>query len=232
MRSGKDGQMPFRDRYEAGQLLAKALRGYRRQRPVILALPRGGVPVAVPVARELGASLDLLIVRKIGLPSQPELAMGAVADGIAPLVVRNENVIRMAGVSEAAFAAVRDEELAEIDRRRKLYVAQRPFPQLKGRTVIIIDDGIATGATMKAALQAVRMQAPRRLVLAVPVAAAGTLADLHSHADAIVCLEAPAALGAIGAFYAAFDQVSDDEVIKTLASFSTHHASAQLAQNG
>lgn len=211
--------MPFLDRNEAGQQLAKALRIFRRQHPIVLALPRGGVPVAAEVARALRAPLDLLIVRKIGVPFHPELAMGAVVDGAEPILVRNEQVIRIAGVSEKDFVEVRDRELAEIERRRQLYVAKRPFPNLTDRTVIVIDDGIATGATMKAALQALRSRRPRRLILAVPVAATDSLEMLRDKADAVVCLESHAELGAIGRYYYDFRQIADAEVIETLASF-------------
>ena len=209
--------MPFHDRRDAGQRLADALAGYAVQNPIVLALPRGGVPVAAEIARSLGAPLDLVLVRKIGVPYQPELAMGAVVDGRSPLVVRNEDVIHAAGVTEASFAAVRDKELAEIQRRRQRYIGNRPHPDLAGRIAIIVDDGIATGATTRAALQAVRSQRPARIVLAVPVAPASTLADLRGEADEIVCLEKYEPFYAIGAYYTDFRQVSDDEVIAALA---------------
>ena len=209
--------MPFHDRRDAGQRLADALAGYSVQNPIVLALPRGGVPVAAEIARSLGAPLDLVLVRKIGVPYQPELAMGAVVDGRRPLVVRNEDVIHAAGVTEASFAAVRDKELAEIQRRRQRYIGNRPHPDLAGRIAIIVDDGIATGATTRAALQAVRSQRPARIVLAVPVAPASTLADLRGEADEIVCLEKYEPFYAIGAYYTDFGQVSDDEVIAALS---------------
>jgi putative phosphoribosyl transferase len=209
--------MPFTDRAEAGRKLAAALAAYKDERPVVLALPRGGVPVAAPIAAAFAAPLDLVLVRKIGVPSQPELAMGAVVDGAQPLVVRNENVIGLTGVSEAEFAAVRDRELNEIERRRKLYLGDRPRPALKDRTVIVVDDGIATGATTRAALRAVRGRQPRKLVLAVPVAPTSTLNELRDEADAIVCLEDYEDFGAIGLFYSDFNQVADTEVIATLA---------------
>jgi putative phosphoribosyl transferase len=209
--------MPFTDRAEAGRKLAAALAAYKDERPVVLALPRGGVPVAAPIAAAFAAPLDLVLVRKIGVPSQPELAMGAVVDGAQPLVVRNENVIGLTGVSEAEFAAVRDRELNEIERRRKLYLGDRPRPELKDRTVIVVDDGIATGATTRAALRAVRGRQPRKLVLAVPVAPTSTLNELRDEADAIVCLEDYEDFGAIGLFYSDFNQVADTEVIATLA---------------
>jgi putative phosphoribosyl transferase len=209
--------MPFVDRTEAGRKLAKALAAYKNQRPVVLALPRGGVPVAAEVATALDAPLDLILVRKIGVPFQPELAMGAVVDGIEPVIVRNDEVIQLCGVSETDFNAIRDEQLAEIERRRKLYLGDRPHPQIAGRIVIVVDDGIATGATTRAALRAIRMRTPSKLVLAVPVAPTDTLRNLRGEADDIVCLEDYESFGAIGLFYSDFSQVSDTEVIEILA---------------
>jgi predicted phosphoribosyltransferase len=218
--------MPFRDRKDAGRRLAKALSGYKAEHPVVLALPRGGVPVAAEVARAFEAPLDLLLVRKIGVPFHPELAMGAVVDGSAPLVVRNEDVIRGTRVSEAEFVAVRDRELAEIRRRRARYVGERSHPDLKGRVVIVIDDGIATGASTRAALRAVRKQEPSRLVLAVPVAPTATLQELRDEADEIVCLEDYEPFGAVGAYYADFGQTSDEEVAALLAHSPTGSSAA------
>lgn len=214
--------MPFADRRDAGHRLAVALHSYKQQQPVILALPRGGVPVAAEVATALGAPLDLLVVRKIGVPSYPELAMGAVVDGATPIVVRNEDVIAAEGVAEADFLAAEQRELAEIRRRRERYVGDRPHPELSGRTVIVIDDGIATGATVRAAVRAVRQAHPKRIIVAVPVAAADTLAELWHEADEVVCLEAPQAMGAIGYYYRDFAQVSDAEVIAVLAGTASH----------
>ena len=209
--------MPFRDRRDAGARLAAALAGYRAERPVILALPRGGVPVAAEIAAALSAPLDLLLVRKIGVPRQRELAMGAVVDGGQPTIVRNEDVITFAGVSEAEFQSVCAAELAEIERRRRAYVGESPPVAVGGRTTIVVDDGLATGATMKAALRALRMRGPKRLVMAVPVAPDDTLAEMASETDAIVCLETPRDFSAIGAFYDDFRQVNDGQVIALLA---------------
>lgn len=211
--------MPFDDRTDAGRMLAKGLSRYKARQPVILALPRGGVPVAAEVATALHAPLDLVLVRKIGVPFEPELAMGAVVDGATPLVVRNEDVIRSAAIDEADFDAACDNELAEIHRRRQRYLGQRVRVDIAGRTAIVVDDGIATGATTRAALRAARLRNPKTLVLAVPVAPSDTLAALHADADEIVCLEDHMLFGAIGYYYRDFRQVSDQEVIDILDRF-------------
>ncbi len=211
--------MPFKNRADAGRKLAKALAGYKNQQPVILALPRGGVPVAAEVAAALKAPLDLILVRKIGVPFQPELAMGAVVDGGAPIVVRNEDVIALAGVDEAEFKAICDSELHEIERRRQRYLGSRERVDVARRTTIVIDDGVATGATTRAALRATRMRSPNKLVLAVPVAPTDSLAVLRGDADEVVCLEDHEFFGAIGTYYADFDQVTDEAVIELLERF-------------
>lgn len=211
--------MTFRDRRDAGRQLATALAPYAGDAPVVLALPRGGVPVAAEIARALDAPLDLLIVRKLGLPDQPELAMGAIVDMDPPLVVRNEEVIRAASISASAFAKVEAREIAEARRRYERYIGARPRPELKDRTIIVVDDGIATGSTMKAALAAAARQQPRRVIMAVPVASPDVLASFRDLADEIVCLDQPEALGAIGYYYLDFAQVSDGEVIAALAEF-------------
>jgi predicted phosphoribosyltransferase len=229
MRARTPGDLPliFEDRRDAGRQLAAALASYKDAKPVILALPRGGVPVAAEVASRLGADLDLILARKIGVPFQPELAMGAVVDGPEPITVRNEDVIALAKINRAEFDAVRDRELAEIGRRRERYLGARPLIPLAGRTAVVIDDGIATGATIRAALRAVRAQHPGKLVLAVPVAAASTLASLRPEADEIVCLSAPEELRAIGFFYYDFRQVSDEAVIEIMKA----HPPASSAQS-
>jgi putative phosphoribosyl transferase len=212
--------MSFRNRSEAGRKLALRLKRYKDQQPVILALPRGGVPVAAEVAAALDAPLDLVLVRKIGVPSQPELAMGAVVDGGSPIVIRNEDVIRLAGVDEAEFQAVCDNELAEIERRRQRYLGGRERADVKRRLAIVIDDGIATGATTRAALRATRMREPKKLVLAVPVAPTDTLAAMQEEADEVICLEDHEIFGAIGYFYDDFRQMTDQEVTDILARFT------------
>jgi putative phosphoribosyl transferase len=216
--------MGFRDRTEAGQKLAAALAGYENQQVVVLALPRGGVPVAAEIAAALQAPLDLVLVRKIGLPQQPELAMGAVVDGGHPLIVRNDDVIALAGIDEAEFEAVCRSELAEIERRRQRYLGNRRRVDVTGRVTIVVDDGIATGATTRAALRATRLRNPGRLVLAVPVAPTESLAAMREEADEVVCLEDYEDFGAIGYYYADFHQVPDHEVIETLARFPERRA--------
>jgi putative phosphoribosyl transferase len=166
-----------------------------------------------------GAALDLILVRKIGVPYQPELAMGAVVDGDKRLVVRNEDVIRFAGIADSEFNAVCDSELAEIERRRQRYLGSRERVEVAGRTAIVIDDGIATGATTRAALRATRMRKPKKLILAVPVAPADSFAAMRQEADDVVCLEAHTAFRAIGLYYSNFWPVPDEEVIELLARF-------------
>ena len=214
--------MPFKNRAEAGRKLARALAPFKDQQPVVLALPRGGVTVAAEVAAALGAPLDLVLVRKVGVPFQPELAMGAVVDGGAPILVRNEDVIGAAAIDDATFKAVCDAELAEIERRRRRYLGSRERVAIGGRTAIVIDDGVATGATTRAALRATRMRNPKRLVLAVPVAPTESLAELRVDADDVICLEDHEFFGAIGAYYRDFTQVSDEEVIAVLKRFPVH----------
>jgi putative phosphoribosyl transferase len=211
--------MTFRDRSDAGRRLAKALSSYKDRHAVVLALPRGGVPVAAEVAAGLDAPLDLILVRKIGVPTQPELAMGAVVDGTAPIVVRNEEVIELSGTTADEFDAACTRELAEIERRRQLYIGERPRAEITGQVVIVIDDGIATGATTRAALQAIRNRNPKELVLAVPVAPPDMITKLRQEVDALICLETPELFGAIGYFYRDFRQVSDQEVVAILKRF-------------
>jgi predicted phosphoribosyltransferase len=218
--------MPFADRFDAGRKLAAALVGYKDEQPVILALPRGGVPVAAEVATVLNAPLDLILVRKIGVPYQRELAMGAVVDGGAPIVVRNEDVIQLSGIDESEFNAACERELAEIARRRSLYLGGRAPAEIRGRTVIVVDDGIATGATTRAALRATRMRGPKKLVLAVPVAPTDSLAMMRREADDVVCIEDYELFGAIGLYYSNFRQIPDEEVIEILARFPALRSNA------
>jgi putative phosphoribosyl transferase len=209
--------MRFRDRTEAGRRLAAELGRYRKRKSVVLALPRGGVPVAAEVARALKAPLDLILVRKIGAPERPELALGAVVDGRDPIIVRNHDVIAVTGTTPLEFDRICAREAAEIERRHQRYLGNRAPVDVQGQTAIVVDDGIATGATMRAALRAVRGRKPAELVLAVPTASPNALASLRSETDAVVCLTDPDDFGSVGEFYDDFRQVSDDEVVDILA---------------
>jgi putative phosphoribosyl transferase len=207
----------FSDRADAGRQLAAAVKAKTYADPVVLALPRGGVPVALEVARALDAPLDLILVRKIGVDFQPELAAAAVVNGDWPEIVVNEDVVKAAGVRQDYLDAQIQAKLAEIARRRQLYLKDRARAAIEGRTAIVVDDGIATGASIRAALHAMRAKNPARLVLAVPVAPAETLTVLQEEVDDIVCLATPEPFYAIGAHYADFRQVPDDEVVALLA---------------
>jgi putative phosphoribosyl transferase len=209
--------MMFRDRKDAGERLAALLLHLKDRSPVVLALPRGGVAIGDAVAGILGAPLDVVLVRKIGMPWQPELALGAVADGGAPEIFIDEAMQEALAIPADYVQEETRRQLAEIERRRRIYCAGRPPVEIAGRPAIVVDDGIATGATMRVALRAVRRRGPARLVLAAPVAAAETLAALAGEADERVCVAAPKGLGAIGFYYEDFHQMSDDEVIALLA---------------
>lgn len=206
----------FADRTDAGRRLAARLGHLADADPMVLALPRGGVPVGFEVAKALRAPLDVLLVRKIGAPFQPELAAGAVVDGAEPVLVRNEEVIRAYGIDEDWIATEAARQLAEIERRRRLYCGDRPAPSVRGRTAILVDDGIATGTTVRAALRALAKLGPRRRVLAVPVAPPDTLARLAPEAEEIVVLEEPEWMAAVGQFYRDFTQTEDEEVVRLL----------------
>ena len=207
-------------REEAGRRLAQRLLPYRGRDAVVLALPRGGVPVAAEIAGALNAPLDLLFVRKIGLPGQPELAYAAVVDGNPPEVVINEDVARYEPMSPSELAQVTREEIAEIERRRQIYMAGRSPLNVTGRDVIVVDDGLATGTTARAALKSLRRRLPSRLVLAVPVAPQDTLRELRALVDELVCLETPEPFRAIGLHYQDFHQLEDEEVLAILAAIS------------
>jgi predicted phosphoribosyltransferase len=222
--------MRFRDRKDAGQRLAAALARYKGQDCVVLALPRGGVPVAAEVAEALGAPLDLILVRKIGAPWHPELAVGAVVDGGTPTVVQLPEVMRMSGTSKKEFDEICLRERAEIERRRAHYLSGVVPLDPKGKIAILIDDGIATGATMHAALQATRRRGPKRLILAVPVASHEALEDLGTVADEVVCLETPESFRAVGLHYRNFDQTSDEEVISALTRLRARAPAAGAAR--
>ena len=208
-------QALFANRSEAGRVLAQRLLPFKSERPVVLALPRGGVPVGFEVARMLGAPLDLVLVRKIGAPFQPELAIGAVVDGARAETVLNQEIVREFQIPESYVAEESARQLEEIERRRELYLAGARAP-VEGRTAIVVDDGIATGATMEAALHAIRRTNPKHLMLAVPVAPPDTIERLRPEVDEVVCLATPRLFHAIGSFYEDFRQVTDEEVVELL----------------
>ena len=207
----------FSDREDAGRQLAAALAHLKDEKPIVLALPRGGVPVAYEVAKALDAPLDVVLVRKIGAPGHKELGIGAVVDGANPQLVLNEDVVRMVRPSERYILEEGKRELAEIERRRQLYRQNRQPLPVKDRSVIVVDDGIATGSTMKAVLKALRESGPKKLVLAVPVAPADTIAELSPLADEVVALETPEPFFAVGAHYRDFAQTGDEEVMDLLS---------------
>ena len=206
----------YRDRQDAGQQLADALGAYAAPDTVVVGLPRGGMPVAAEVARRLGAPLDVFVVRKLGVPYQPELAMGAIASG--GVLVRNERVLRLLPDAEASLAQVRQRELVVLAAREAMYRGQRPALDLAGKRVIVVDDGVATGATMKAAVKALRKSGASSVIVAVPVGAPDTCRELEEEADALVCLQLPRLFSAVGEWYEDFGQTTDEEVGEILRS--------------
>ncbi|HEX6704306.1 MAG TPA: phosphoribosyltransferase [Albitalea sp.] len=214
----------YRDRHDAGRALAKLLRGYA-ERPdvIVLALPRGGVPVAFEVARSLNVALDVFIVRKLGVPGHEEFAMGAIATG--GVRVLNDHVVQILHIDDEVIDAAVAREERELARRERLYRGEQPPPDVRGRVVLLVDDGLATGATMLAAVKALRAQQPQRVVVAVPIAAAESCADLREDADEVVCVTTPEPFRAVGLWYADFSQITDDEVRDLLA--RVHESSVQ-----
>lgn len=203
--------MYFRDRAEAGEILSGHLQNYKSRPDVlVLGLPRGGVPVAYEVARELNASLDVFMVRKLGVPGHEELGMGAIATGGVRIL--HEGIIRELAISQPTIDLVSDREQQELERRERLYRGNRPAPTIEGRIVIIVDDGLATGSTMKAAVQAIAQQNPARLIIAVPTAPVETCEQLKQIADEVVCAINPEPFFAVGGSYADFNQTTDEEV--------------------
>ena len=201
----------FRDRSEAGQLLAERLVAYAgRPDILVLALPRGGVPVAYEVARALGAPLDVFVVRKLGIPGHEELAMGAIASG--GVRVLNDDVVQALHIPERVIEAVAARELRELERRERAYRGDRPAPDVRDRTVILVDDGLATGSTMRAAVAALRRLGPARIVVAVPTAAPSTCEEFRREADECICQITPEPFHAVGLWYQDFSQTTDDEV--------------------
>ena len=215
-----DDQQAFVDRRDAGRVLALCLAKYtNRDDVIVLALPRGGVPVAYEVASALGAPMDVFLVRKLGTPGHRELAMGAIASG--GVRVLNDDVVRWYGIPEAAIERVAREEEQELQRRERAYRDDLPAPDLANRTVILIDDGLATGSTMRAAAQAMRLHHPSRVVIAVPVGAPQTCAELAGVADEVICARMPEPFSAVGQWYLDFSQTGDEEV-RALLQKSTH----------
>lgn len=210
--------MRFQDRRQAGQRLAARLRewsaGGALVDPLVLALPRGGVPVAAEVARALGAPLDVLVARKIGVPGHPETGIGAIVGDDPPLF--DLRAVEMLGLSEDQLGADVARERTELRRRERLHRGDRSAPCIEGRTVIVVDDGLATGAPARAALRHLRRRGPARLILAVPVGAPESAAEMRSEADDVICLHQPPDFRAVGLWYADFDQVGDEEVVRTL----------------
>jgi putative phosphoribosyl transferase len=215
----------FRDRTEAGRVLAEQLSAYAdRPDVIVLALPRGGVPVGYEVAQALHAPLDVFLVRKLGVPGHEELAMGAVATG--GVRVLNEQVVRALHIPEQVIDAVARWELEELARRERLYRGDRPPPEVRGRTVILVDDGLATGATMLAAVRALRQQQPARIVVAVPIASRDTCELLRDEVDDVICAATPDPFYAVGLWYENFEQLTDEEVRELLARASSRAAHA------
>jgi putative phosphoribosyl transferase len=215
--------MLFKNRTIAGQVLAGQLTEYSNVSDVIiLALPRGGVPVAFEIAKALNAPLDVLVVRKLGVPQQEELAMGAIASGGVRIL--NEDIVKLVNISEETIARVAAQEQRELERREHLYRGDRPFPDLQGRIVILVDDGLATGATMWAALASVRREQPAQVVMAVPVAASATCQELELAVDKIVCAATPEPFYSVGLWYEDFPQTTDDQVCELLAKAKTSYS--------
>lgn len=206
----------FRDRRDAGRQLGEAIKVLGLSKPLVLALPRGGVPVAYEVARALEAPLDIMLVRKIGAPDFPELGIGAVADGHEPQTVLNEDAMAMVHPPAGYVEAESKRQLAEIERRREAYLGNREAMGVEGRTVVLVDDGIATGGTVKAALMALRRAGAQEVVLAVPVAPESALEEMRALADEVVCLATPHPFRAVGLHYEDFAQTSDEEVVQLL----------------
>ncbi|HVN63200.1 MAG TPA: phosphoribosyltransferase, partial [Candidatus Binataceae bacterium] len=208
----------FDDRADAGRRLAARLGKFRGENPIVIAVPRGGLPVGSEIARALDAPLDIVVVRKLGAPDQPELGIGAVVDGDHPQSVINDELVGQLGVSREYLRREVAAQLKEIHRRQRLYRGDRPAPAIANRTVILVDDGIATGGSMRAALRGLKAMHPRKLVLAVPVAPAETIAALRPDADELICIATPEMFYAVGQFYRDFHQVSDREVVEILES--------------
>lgn len=227
--SGFQIKVPFRDRRAAGRLLAQRLFKFKGSRPLVLALPRGGAPVAFEVAKALDAQLDLLLVRKLGAPHHPELGIGAVIDGEKPQILLNREVLDQLQVPQGYIDNEADRQLRELERRREQYMTARAPVSVGGRTVIVVDDGIATGVTVRAALRAIRQKGPATLVLAIPVGSADAIFSLEDECDEVICLAMPQPFYAVGAYYEDFTQTTDEEVRELLGARETVSEGAEPA---
>jgi putative phosphoribosyl transferase len=214
--------MRFQDREHAGRLLAARLEGFRSERPVVLGLTSGGIPVAFEVARLLEAPLEMVVVRRVGAPGRSDFTVGAIAEGGETFV--NPLILRETGLPEEDAARLAEDEVAELTRRVRMYRAGRPLPHVADRTVLVVDDGVATGASARAAGRAVRQRKARRVAFAAPVIASGAAPELRHDFDEVIALETPARLGAIGDWYERFAKVSDDDVLKYLRRAETELA--------
>ena len=219
----------FQDRAEAGRELAARLLELGLRDPVVLALPRGGVPVAAEVAKALDAPLDLIIVRKVGAPGNPELAVAAIVDGDPPDIVLNREIVEAYRLDDAEVAALVRTERPELDRRRQAYRGECRAVSITGKTAILVDDGAATGTTMKVAIRALKHRSPRQIVVALPVAPADTVGELGQEADRVVCLSQPARFRALGYHYLSFPQLSDEQVTTALRDARDRRKAATLA---
>jgi putative phosphoribosyl transferase len=206
----------FANRRSAGRQLSQRLQHLREEKPIVLALPRGGVPVGFEIAEGLDAPLDIVLVRKIGVPWQPELALGAVVDGADPQVVINDNLAAELAIDNSYITSETARQLEEIERRRILYLGDRPAVPLAGKTVVVVDDGVATGSTVRTALRAIRNAGAGKIVLAVPIAPTDTVDELRREVDEMICLSTPSPFIAVGAHYAEFAQLADADVISLL----------------
>jgi predicted phosphoribosyltransferase len=214
-RETSEGALIFEDRADAGRLLAQELSGYQDKNPIVLALPRGGVVVGYEVARALHAPLDVIVARKLGAPGHEELGIGAIAPG--GVLVLEEQAVAWIGISEARLQRIVARETAEMNRRLQLYRGDRPLPDLRDRTAILVDDGLATGVTARAAILSLKQQHPQRLVLAVPVCASETTGRLRGEVDDLICASIPLYFRAVGLWYRRFEQTTDQEVVSLLA---------------
>jgi putative phosphoribosyl transferase len=222
--------MMFRNRQQAGRKLAEELLKLKLVRPVVLALPRGGVPVAAEIADALNAPLDLVIVRKVGAPGNPELAVAAIVDGDPPDIVLNREIVEVYGLDDSELRALVAGERPELERRRLAYRSGRPSPSTADKTVVLVDDGAATGTTMKVAIRALQRRAPREIVVALPVAPPEVVVDLAREANRVVCLSQPVRFFALGHHYHDFPQLSDEEVVNTLQNHASNRKASKMSR--